>query len=207
MAAVLGGTQSLHTNSYDEALSLPSEEAATPALRTQQIIAEETRVTSTIDPLAGSYYVEHLTRTIVDEVKTYLKTIDDMGGALEAIEKGYVQGEIHRSAYTIQRELESNSRTVVGVNKYSSEGSEVPGFRLRPEVEKEQKDRVNRFKRERDSDASKRALKKLEAAARGVDNLVPLLLNAVKAGATLGETSDVLRDVFGTYDSMRAKGM
>jgi methylmalonyl-CoA mutase N-terminal domain/subunit len=203
----LGGTQSLHTNSYDEALSLPSEEAATAALRTQQIIAEESGVTSTIDPLAGSYYVEHLTRTVISEVKTYLKTIDEMGGALEAIEKGYIQSEIHRSAYAFQRELESSGRTVVGVNKYSSGGRGEPVFRLRPEVEKEQVERINRFKLRRDSEAVAKTLHGLEAAARGDENLVPPLLDAVKAGATLGETSDVLRGVFGTYDAMRARGM
>jgi len=207
MAAVLGGTQSLHTNSYDEALSLPSEEAATAALRTQQIIAEETGVTSTIDPLAGSYYVEHLTRTIVGEVKDYLKKIDEMGGALEAIEKGYVQREIHKSAYAFQRELEQGGRAVVGVNKYVSDESVEPSFRLRPEVEKEQAERVSRFKAERDSGAASKALANLEGAARSDANLMKPLLEAVKAGATLGETSDVLRDVFGTYDSTRTSGM
>ena len=206
MAAVLGGTQSLHTNSYDEALSLPSEEAATAALRTQQIIAEETGVTSTIDPLAGSYYVEHLTRTIMEEVKNYLKKIDDMGGALEAIDKGYVQHEIHKSAYAFQRELEQSGRAVVGVNKYVSDDTVEPSFRLRPEVEKEQAERVSRFKAERDSAAASKALAKLEAAAKSDANLLPHLLEAVKAGATLGETSDVLRVVFGTYDSTRASG-
>jgi methylmalonyl-CoA mutase N-terminal domain/subunit len=207
MAAVLGGTQSLHTNSYDEALSLPSEEAATAALRTQQIIAEESGATSTIDPLAGSYYVEHLTRSIIADVKKYLETIDSMGGALEAIENGYVQREIHKSAYAFQRELEAGARRVVGVNKYSSGGIPEPVFRLRPEVETEQVERVKRHKLNRDSKASQEALRSLEAAARGESNLVPLLLKAVEAGATLGETSDVMRRVFGTYDSMRTPGM
>jgi methylmalonyl-CoA mutase N-terminal domain/subunit len=204
MASVLGGTQSLHTNSYDEALSLPSEEAATAALRTQQIIAEETGATLTVDPLAGSYYVETLTRAIVDGVNGYLKKIDEMGGALQAIESGYVQGEIHRSAYAFQREIEEGRRNVVGVSKYATEGEEGPVFTLRPEIETEQVARVQEFKRRRDTKAARDALSRLGEAARGQNNLMPVLLDAVKAGATLGETSDVLRDVFGTYDSMRS---
>ncbi len=204
MASVLGGTQSLHTNSYDEALSLPSEEAATEALRTQQIIAEETGVTSTIDPLAGSYYVEQLTRSITDGVNDYLAKIDELGGALQAIEAGYVQAEIHRSAYAFQREIEEGSRVVVGVSKYVSEGPQEPVFKLRPEVEDEQVSRVRSFKSERDSGAVRGVLSRLEKSARGDANLMPVLLDSVKAGATLGEVSDVLRDVFGTYDSNRA---
>lgn len=204
MASVLGGTQSLHTNSYDEALSLPSEEAATAALRTQQIIAEESGATATIDPLGGSYYIESLTRAIADGVYEYLKKIDDMGGALPAIESGYIQGEIHRSAYMFQREIEDGRRSVVGVSKYLSDGDEGPVFKLRPEIEKEQLGRLREFKKGRDSDAIDGALSRLEEAAKGEDNLVPVLLEAVKAGATLGEASDVLRKVFGTYDAMRS---
>lgn len=204
MASVLGGTQSLHTNSYDEALSLPSEEAATAALRTQQIIAEESGATATIDPLGGSYYIESLTRAIADGVYEYLKKIDDMGGALPAIESGYIQGEIHRSAYMFQREIEDGRRSVVGVSKYLSDGDEGPVFKLRPEIEKEQLGRLREFKKSRDSDAIDGALSRLEEAAKGEDNLVPVLLEAVKAGATLGEASDVLRKVFGTYDAMRS---
>jgi methylmalonyl-CoA mutase N-terminal domain/subunit len=207
MASVLGGTQSLHTNSYDEALSLPSEEAVTAALRTQQIVAQETGATSTIDPLAGSYYIESLTRKIVDGVEEYLAKIDDMGGALQAIEGGYIQAEIHKSAYAFQREVEEGKRTVVGVSKYVSEAGEVPVFKLRPEIEKEQVDRVTEFKKARDAEAARAALSRLEEAAKGEANLVPVLLDAVKAGATLGETSDVLRDIFGTYDSMRSRGV
>jgi methylmalonyl-CoA mutase N-terminal domain/subunit len=204
LASVLGGTQSLHTNSFDEALSLPSEEAATAALRTQQIIAEETGVTSTIDPLAGSYYVEHLTRSIIEGVDDYLSKIDEMGGALQAIERGYVQGEIHRSAYAFQRDIEEGRRTVVGVSKYASEGSEEPVFKLRPEVEDEQVERLRGFKDGRDGRAVQASLSKLKEAARGDANLMPVLLDCVKAGATLGETSDVLREIFGTHDSTHA---
>jgi methylmalonyl-CoA mutase N-terminal domain/subunit len=203
MASVLGGTQSLHTNSYDEALSLPSERAATAALRTQQIIAEETGVTSTIDPLAGSYYLENLTRAVIEGVEDYLKKIDKMGGALDAIENGYIQGEIHKSAYAFQRDVEEGRRVVVGVSKYLSEEHEEAAFRLRPELESEQVERLRRFKKSRDGGAVRAALSRLERSAEGNENLIPVLLDCVKAGATLGETSDVLRKVFGTYDSMR----
>ncbi len=203
MASVLGGTQSLHTNSYDEALSLPSERAATAALRTQQIIADETGVTSTIDPLAGSYYLESLTRAVIEGVEDYLKKIDEMGGALDAIENGYVQREIHRSAYAFQRDVEEGRRVVVGVSKYVSDEHEEPAFRLRPELESEQVERLRRYKKRRDNGAVRAALSHLERSAVGDENLMPVLLDCVKAGATLGETSDVLRKVFGTYDSMR----
>ncbi len=203
MASVLGGTQSLHTNSYDEALSLPSERAATAALRTQQIIAEETGVTSTIDPLAGSYYLESLTRAVIEGVEDYLKKIDEMGGALDAIENGYIQSEIHKSAYAFQRDVEEGRRVVVGVSKYLSKEHEEAAFRLRPELECEQVERLRRFKKSRDGGAVRAALSRLERSAEGDENLMPVLLDCVKAGATLGEASDVLRKVFGTYDSMR----
>ncbi len=203
MASVLGGTQSLHTNSYDEALSLPSETAATAALRTQQIIAEETGATSTIDPLAGSYYIESLTRDIVDGVRGYIEKIDRMGGALEAIEAGYIQREIHKSAYAYQKEIEDGRRAVVGVNKHISNEETEPGFALRPEVEAEQMERVRRFKENRDESAARVSLERLEEAARADENLMPPLMDCVKAGATLGETSDLLRKVFGTYDPSR----
>jgi len=207
MAAVLGGTQSLHTNSFDEALSLPSEEAATAALRTQQIIAEESGVTATADPLAGSYYVEELTKRIARGVGEYLKRIDELGGALPAIESGYVQREIHRSAYAYQREIEEGKRAVVGVSKYASGGAPEPVFRLRPEVETEQARRTAELKAGRDGKAVRRALESLEQACRSEVNLMPVVLDAVEARATLGEISDVMRKVFGTYDSMSRQGL
>jgi len=200
LAAVLGGTQSLHTNSKDEALALPSEEAVRTALRTQQIIAYETGVADTIDPLAGSYFIEKLTDEIEALAIDYIRKIDDMGGAVKAIENGFMQREIQESAYRYQREIESKERLVVGVNCFESE-EEPPQNLLKvdPAIGESQKKRLEELKARRDGVAVSKALEKVEEAARGQDNLVVPILHAVKSYATIGEICDVLRGVFGIY--------
>ena len=201
LAAVLGGTQSLHTNSYDEALCLPSEEAALVALRTQQIIAYESGVTKTVDPLAGSYYVEWLTDEIEERAWRYLDRIERMGGAVRAIEKGYIQREIARSAYEQQKAIESGELVVVGVNKFRLEGEEVRVELLKvdPAVEEEQKRRLKALRARRDKRKVEDALDRLRRAAEGEENLMPYMLEAVKARATIGEIFGVLREIFGEY--------
>jgi methylmalonyl-CoA mutase N-terminal domain/subunit len=201
LAAVLGGTQSLHTNSYDEALALPSEEAVRIALRTQQIIAHESGVTDTVDPLAGSYYVESLTREIEEKAEDYIKRIDAMGGAIRAIESGYIQREIMESAYRYQKEIEARERIVVGVNEYviEEEKRALKLLKVDPAVRDRQIARLQEVRRRRDNVRVRELLAKLEEAARGSDNLMPVILECVEAYATLGEICDVLRKVFGEY--------
>jgi methylmalonyl-CoA mutase N-terminal domain/subunit len=201
LAAVLGGTQSLHTNSYDEALALPSEEAVRIALRTQQIIAHESGVTDTVDPLAGSYYVESLTREIEEKAEEYIKRIDAMGGAIRAIESGYIQREIMESAYRYQKEIEARERIVVGVNEYviEEEKRALKLLKVDPAVRDRQIARLQEVRRRRDNVRVGELLAKLEEAARGSDNLMPVILECVEAYATLGEICDVLRKVFGEY--------
>jgi len=200
LAGVLGGTQSLHTNSMDEALMIPSEKAVRIALRTQQIIAHESGAVNTIDPLAGSYYVEELTRMIVDEAEKYIERIDKMGGMLAAIEKGWVQREIAESAYKFQLDVEKKRRIIVGVNEYEDEGgAPVETLKLDPKIEQRQVARLADFRKRRESYTVLRGLEQLSEAAAGTDNLVPFVLGCVKSGATLGEMSDVLREEFGTY--------
>ena len=200
MSAVLGGTQSLHTNSKDEALSLPTQEAVTIALRTQQIIAYETGVTDTVDPLAGSYYVEHLTDQIEAKATEYIERIDEMGGAIEAIEAGYVQREIQEAAYQFQKDVESGERVVVGVNKFvTKETGHGELLRVDPAVRQEQKKALAQLRAERDNAAVERTLKALEAAARGDENLMPKILDCVRVYTTLGEICGRLREVFGEY--------
>ncbi|MBW2048837.1 MAG: methylmalonyl-CoA mutase family protein [Deltaproteobacteria bacterium] len=203
MSAVLGGTQSLHTNSMDEALCLPSEEAVQIALRTQQMIAYETGVVDTVDPLGGSYYLENLTREIHDRAAEYIRKIDELGGAAQAIEKGFVQKEIQDSAYKYQREIESGERIVVGLNRFQVE-EERPGDLLRvdPAVRTSQIERLRKLRSERDAGAVEKRLSNLKQGAQGDQNLVPLILEAVKAYATLGEICDVLREVFGEYQQV-----
>ena len=207
LAAVLGGTQSLHTNSMDEALCLPSEEAVQIALRTQQLIAYESGVVDTVDPLGGSYFVESLTEQIYERAKAYLDKIDEMGGAVEAIEKGYIQREIQDSAYTYQREIEKEERIVVGLNRFQSQ-EERPGNLLRvdPNVQKEQAESLKKLRAERDNDKVKQSLANLKTAAQGRDNLMPLILEAVRSYATLGEICDVLRNTFGEYQQISTLG-
>ncbi len=207
LAAVLGGTQSLHTNSMDEALCLPSEEAVQIALRTQQLIAYESGVTDTVDPLGGSYYVEELTREIYDRAEDYIRKIDEMGGAPAAIEQGYVQKEIQDSAYRYQREIEQNERVVVGLNRFQIEEERPKNLlRVDPSVRVSQVEKLNKLKSERDNGKVEQALANLKQAALGDDNLMPSILEAVKIYATLGEICDVLRGVFGEYQQVTTIG-
>ena len=200
LAAVLGGTQSLHTNSKDEALALPSEESVRTALRTQQIVAYESGVTNTVDPLAGSYYIEALTDKIEQEAMEYIRRIDDMGGTVAAIDKGYIQREIMDAAYEYQRSVETNDSIVVGVNKYQvEEGSPVGLLRVDPIVGENQTKKLQTLRQERDNEAVQQALDKLKTACEGDDNVMPYLVDAVKTYATLGEIADVMRSVFGEY--------
>ena len=203
LAAVLGGTQSLHTNSFDEALALPSETAVVTALRTQQIIAHESGVTNTVDPLGGSYFVEHLTNRIEEEATAYIERIDALGGAMAAIQKGFYQKEIADSAYKYQREVESKKRIVVGVNEYITEAkAPIKLLKVDPRAEEKQVERLRKVKQERDTRKVKEALEKLQKAAEGDENLMPFIFEAVKAYATNGEISDTLRHVFGEYKAM-----
>ena len=200
LAAVLGGTQSLHTNGYDEALSLPTEAAAKIALRTQQIIAFESGATDTVDPLAGSYFIESLTDELEKAAYLYIDKIDAMGGAVKAIEQDYIQQEIARSAYEYQNEIESGERVIVGVNKYTE--NEQPAeniFRVDDSIRKTQTDKIKKLRTERNNEAVKNTLAELKTAAQGTQNLMPLILAAVESYATLGEIADTLRSVFGEY--------
>ncbi|MCL5043967.1 MAG: methylmalonyl-CoA mutase family protein [Deltaproteobacteria bacterium] len=200
LAAVLGGAQSLHTNSMDETLALPSEEAVTVALRTQQIIAEETGVTNTIDPLGGSYAVEVLTDRMEAEAFDYIRRIDEMGGMLRAIELGFPQREIADAAFKYQRQLEEGAKTVVGVNKYQvAEERPINTLRIDPEIEERQVYRVRKFKRERDFSAVGSALSRVARACRSGENLMEPICEAVRSEATVGEICDVFRQEFGVY--------
>ena len=199
-AAVLGGTQSLHTNSKDEALALPTEDSVRVALRTQQIVAYESGLADVVDPLGGSYYVEALTTQIEREALDYIKKLDDLGGAVVAIEKAYVKKEIQDSAYKWQMEVERKERVIVGVNKFQIEEKPVEGLlKIDESVGKLQKDKLAKLRASRDNAAVDAALAALEAACKGEDNLMPLILDAVKAYATLGEVCGVMRKVFGEY--------
>jgi methylmalonyl-CoA mutase N-terminal domain/subunit len=200
MAAVLGGTQSLHTNALDEALALPTEEAATLALRTQQIIAHETGVTELTDPLGGSYYVESLTRQLEDEALAYFETIDAMGGMVAAIERGYPQREIAESAYRAQQAIESREQVIVGVNDFVESGGEAVGTLYIDETAgQRQLTRLEELRRRRDAGAVRSALAALQAGAIAGANTMPLLLDAARAYATVGEMCDSLREVWGEY--------
>jgi methylmalonyl-CoA mutase N-terminal domain/subunit len=200
LSAVLGGTQSLHTNGRDEALGLPTEESAQIALRTQQIIAYESGITNTADPVGGSYYIETLTDRIENEVNAYIERIDRMGGSLRAIESGFIQAEIQNAAFEFQREIETGKRIIVGVNRYQMPGEAgAPVFRIDAEIERSQVARVRQLRAARNKAKWDAALDSLEAAARGSENLMPRILEAAAANATVGEISDRLRVVFGEY--------
>jgi methylmalonyl-CoA mutase, N-terminal domain len=200
LAAVLGGTQSLHTNSYDEALSLPTQESVQVALRTQQIIAHESGATNTVDPCAGSYYIEHLTDAIEWGASDYIARIEKMGGARRAIETGFVTREIQESAWKFQQQVDAHQRTVVGVNDYiTPETNRAKVLRVDPRVRAEQSARLAELRRTREALRVGEALRRLDEAARGKDNLMPLILDCVEAYATVGEISDLLRGVFGEY--------
>jgi methylmalonyl-CoA mutase N-terminal domain/subunit len=201
LSAVLGGTQSLHTNSMDETLALPSEKAVRIALRTQQLIAHETGVVNTIDPLAGSYFVEAKTREMEEKAEEYFARIDELGGVVKGIEAGFFQREIGRSAYEYQRAVERERKIVVGVNRFQLEDDsiEIPILKIDPEVEREQRAAVERVRAERDNDKSARELSRLKTAARGPDNLMPVILDCARCYCTEGEIIGALKDVFGEY--------
>ncbi len=200
LAGVLGGTQSLHTNSMDEAWALPSENAVRIALRTQQIIAHESGAVNTIDPFGGSYFIESLTTQIEDQAWDYINKIEAMGGMLNAIDKGWVQREIHDSAYTYQKEIEAKDRVIVGVNDYQiEETTKIDTLKVPPELEQKQLGKLKSLKEDRDNEKVQTALSTLRDVAKGDGNLMPAILEAVKVYATLGEICDVFRDEFGTY--------
>src|ERR671919_459357 len=201
IAAVLGGCQSLHTNSRDEALALPTEESVKVALRTQQIIANETGITKTVDPIGGSYYIEELTSTIEDEVQNYLRRNEAMGGALAAVEKGYFQDEIRKNSYRLKKEIDQNERIIVGVNKFKDPNDREPQLNLiNPEVEKMQILRLKELKASRDQTKVDSVLSELHKAAENDNaNLMPYIIESVKSRATLGEISAVFKEVFGAY--------
>jgi methylmalonyl-CoA mutase N-terminal domain/subunit len=204
IAAILGGTQSLHTNSHDEALCLPSEEAVRIAIRTQQIIAHESGIPSTIDPAGGSYYVETLTNQMERRAIEYIEKIDDMGGIYEAIERGFFQREIADSAYKYQRAIDTKERLLVGVNEYSASEPECPIklLRIDPIVEEHQIQRLQGLRRKRNNAEVRKALGRLHDVADKDENLMPTILQAVKTYATLGEMTDVLRNVYGEYKEL-----
>jgi methylmalonyl-CoA mutase N-terminal domain/subunit len=200
MAAVLGGTQSLHTNAMDEALGLPTADAARIALRTQQVIGYESGVTAEPDPLGGSEYIEALTDKLEAEAIAYLERIDGMGGTIAAIESGYIQSEIQNAAYEYQRGVEKGDIVVVGVNRFQSEGNQAaPVFQIRPEIEAAQVQRLRQVRATRDVEQWKGALARLKQAAVDGGNLMPHILESARAHATVGEISDTLQSVFGVY--------
>jgi len=200
LAAVMGGTQSLHTNSMDEALALPSENAARLALRTQQVIAHESGVANTVDPLGGSFLVEALTRETEDEARAYFHKIEDLGGVLPAIEAGFFQREIAEASYRYQQEVDGRQRVIVGVNDYvSDEPAEIPILQMDPQGYDRQAERLKRVRRERDGREVVRCLRSLGQACRGGENVMPYVLDAVNAYCTLGEICDVMREAFGVY--------
>ena len=202
LAAVLGGTQSLHTNSYDETYALPTEDAATLALRTQQIIADETGIASVVDPLAGSYFIETLTDQMEAAAWEYIDKIDAMGGIVKAVEEGYPQREIARSAYEFQRQVDSGQRSIVGVNKYINEGEDdaIPTLKIEMEKERAQIERVRAVRARRDPAAAARALEAVRDAVRNEDkNVMPPIIEAVKSYVTLGEICDIFRQELGEH--------
>ncbi|MBE0699566.1 MAG: methylmalonyl-CoA mutase family protein [Anaerolineaceae bacterium] len=204
LAAVVGGTQSLHTNSMDEALWLPTEKSVRTALRTQQIIASESGIADTIDPLGGSYVIEYLTDQIFNRAKEYITKIDDMGGAIQAIEKGYMQNEIQESAYLFQKAVERKQQVVVGVNAFQVEEKlTLERVKVDPAIEQDQRTRLEALRKRRDSNRVMELMAQLETAARGKDNLMPLLVICVENWVTLGEICGVLRKVWGEYQSAR----
>jgi methylmalonyl-CoA mutase N-terminal domain/subunit len=199
LAAVLGGTQSLHTNSMDEALALPTEEAVKVALRTQQIIAYETGLKEVVDPLAGSYFIEALTNKMEEEAERYFKVIDELGGVIEAIEKGFFQREIAKSAYEYQKAIEEKRYIILGVNEFVEESPSIPILKIDPQVEEEQIKGLRKFKESRDNIRVKTVLEEIAKAAQSNENLMPRIIDAVKAHATLGEIIEVLKKEFGTW--------
>ena len=202
LAAVLGGTQSLHTNGFDEALGLPTEEAASIALRTQQIVAFESGVSDTADPLAGSYFVENLTNEIEKEATDLIKMIDDMGGSVTAIENGFMQNKIAESAYAYQKNIESKDKIIIGVNEFKSASkTQIPILKIDEKIRQEQIEKLNAIKAERNPEKVAHCLASIKQAAIGTDNLMPLVVDAVEHYCTLGEIADTLRSVYGEYQA------
>jgi methylmalonyl-CoA mutase N-terminal domain/subunit len=200
LAAVLGGTQSLHTNSMDETLALPTEEAVKLALRTQQIIAHESEVASTVDPLGGSYFVETLTNRLEEAALSYFRTLDGMGGMVTAIERGYPQREILDASQRYQREVEKGERIIVGVNQHvEGESDPIPTLRIGPEVEQDQVARLSDLRKARDPFRMAGAVEELQEAASCGENVMPYLIEAVKARATVGEICSALQEIYGAY--------
>ena len=199
LAAVLGGTNSLHTNSLDETYAIPTEEAAMIALRTQQVLAEETGVANTIDPLAGSYFIEGLTHQIEEEAWEYIRKIDEMGGMVAAIERGFPQAEVADSAYKYQKQIDSGEKVVVGVNKYATEHTPITIWRMKPEIEERQLRRLREVKQTRNNQRVKELLDQIRMASKNGENLMPHLINAAREYASIQEICDVWRDVFGRY--------
>ena len=200
LAAVLGGTQSLHTNSYDEALALPTEDAVRIALRTQQVIAHETGVVNVIDPLGGSYYLEQLTDRLEEEARDLFHRIDELGGMVAAIEQNFPQREIAEASFRYQQEVEAGQRVIVGLNRYQLPDEQLPELlKIDAELERQQIDRVQAFRAQRDEPASALALKTLREAASADTNLMPLIIEAARARVTMGEMCDALRDAWGTW--------
>jgi methylmalonyl-CoA mutase, N-terminal domain len=205
LAAVLGGTQSLHTNSYDEAIALPSEKAARLALRTQQVLAYETDLTATVDPLAGSYAIESLTSDVEAEAETLMAKVADLGGAVAAIEQGFQKAEIERSAYQIARQIDARERIVVGVNGFTIDDDEpYEPLRVDPAIEQQQAERLSELRSRRDSAAVAKRLSELSRAAEGSENMLIPLREALRELATVGEVCDALRQVWGTYHPAEA---
>jgi methylmalonyl-CoA mutase N-terminal domain/subunit len=200
LAAILGGTQSLHTNSMDEALALPSESAVTIALRTQQVIAEESGVANTMDPLGGAFFVEAKTNHMEAQARHYFRRIQELGGVLPAIEKGFFQSEISDSAYRYQREIDQGIRKIIGVNAHADpKPIQIPILEMDPQGYRRQVDRLENTRLERDSGRVGQALDRLRIACQGTENTMPHILNAVRAYATLGEIIDIMKETFGTY--------
>ncbi len=205
LSAVAGGAQSLHTNSFDEALALPTEHAATIALRTQQILATEAGTTDTADPLGGSYFIEALTDELTERARELIARVDELGGAVSAIEQGFVQAEIEASAFRFQNDVESGARTVVGVNAFTEDGAEdVELLHVDPEIERRQRERTARVRAQRDAGAASAALEEVESTARSDANLLPVMREALRAQCTVGEICGVLRTLWGTYDAQHA---
>jgi methylmalonyl-CoA mutase N-terminal domain/subunit len=202
LAAVLGGTQSLHTNSRDEALALPSEESAKIALRSQQIIAHESGVTDTVDPLGGSFFIERLTCEVEERVEEYLQKIQDMGGMLKAIETGFIQKEIQESAYSYQKRIERKEQIIVGLNEYTAEKEKIQFKIYYPpkKIEKNQIEKLRRLRQRRPAKKVEESLAALREAIKARKNLMPAVIQAVKAAATLGEITSVLKEAYGTFE-------
>ena len=202
IAAVMGGTQSLHTNGFDEALGLPTEQAATIALRTQQVVAYESGIPETADPLAGSYFVENLTQEVATKALDLIQQIDEMGGAVAAIESGWMQNKISDSAYKYQKDIESKEKIIVGVNEYqTAETNKIPVFKIDSSIQAAQIEKINALKANRDNTLANACLDAIKNAANTGQNIMPTVIAAVEAKCTLGEIADTLRNVFGEYQA------